>query len=264
MAENMIFEPRDNCVFGETYTLLESVDSTNNYVKVLSNILPHGHAVIAKMQHAGRGRQGKSFYSPQNNGLYISFLLKDKRVLEGSLFTAKICVAVCRAIDALTGTTNANGVGIKWVNDIYFGGKKLCGILCERFINRDAESCIVAGIGVNLKIDASSLPTELSDIATSLYDITGKEYSSAALAKLICRELDNVFGEDADNDSLLDEYKKRSVVIGREITILSEQGETRAAALDICKNGALLVRTEDGCTRELSGGEISVRLKKKR
>ena len=247
-------------VFGKNITVLSSVDSTNNYVKEHAHILSDGHIVIAREQLSGRGRQGKKFYSPAGEGLYMSILVKDTHLSEDELFTAKICLAVCRAIDRLTGTDNNSGVGIKWVNDIYFGKKKLCGILCERFRASDGGTYVVAGIGVNISLAPGSVPKELKGIVTSLYDITKNVYDRFELSLLICEELENVFG--TEKQAVLSEYKRRSVVIGREIRIVREGGDIRAAALDICEDGALLVRTEEGYTQKLCGGEITIRLKK--
>ena len=245
---------------GKHLTVLSVVDSTNNYVKKNADIFADGHTVIAHEQLSGRGRQGKSFYSPNDEGLYMSILVKNPAIQNDSLFTAKICLAVCRAIDKLTGTDNNSGVGIKWVNDIYFGKKKLCGILCERFVSADGNTYVVAGIGVNIKLVNAAVPKDLRSIVTSLYDITKISYDKFTLASIICEEFEKVFSEK--NEDVISEYKKRSVVIGREIRIVGEDGDIRAAALDICEDGALLVRTEEGYTRKLCGGEITIRLKK--
>lgn len=248
----------ENCM--KSYTVLSTIDSTSNYLKKLADIFPDGHTVIAEEQLSGRGRQGKSFYSPSGQGLYMSILVKNPERVSDELFTAKICLAVCRAIDRITGTDNNSGVGIKWVNDIYFGKKKLCGILCERFISGNGETYVIAGIGVNVRFDKGSVPKDIRNIATSLYDITKNDYDSYTLASLISEEYENIF--TVGNEEALAEYKRRSVVIGREISIVSEKGDIRAAALDICDDGALLVRTEEGYTRRLCGGEITIRLKK--
>ena len=245
---------------GKNYTLLSSVDSTNNYIKKLSDVLPDGHIVIANEQLSGRGRQGKSFYSPAGEGLYMSILVKNPANVSDELFTARISLAVCRAIDRLTGTDNNSGVGIKWVNDIYFGKKKLCGILCERFVSEKGNTFVVAGIGVNINLASAEIPKELRSIVTSLHDITRTSYDKLELCSLICEEFEKIF-EVSDTDAM-NEYKKRSVVIGREIRILREDGDLRAAALDILDDGSLLVRTEEGYTQKLCGGEISIKLKK--
>lgn len=247
-------------VCGKNCTVLSCVDSTNNYVKELSDVLPDGHVVIAHEQLSGRGRQGKSFYSPANEGLYMSVLVKNPDTITDELFTAKISLAVCRAIDRITGTDNNSGVGIKWVNDVYFGKKKLCGILCERFKSEMGNTYVVAGIGVNIALSNASVPKELRSIVTSLHDITKNRYDKFVLAGFICEEFENVFA--VSNEEAINEYKRRSIVIGREIKILREEGDIRAAALDICDDGALLVRTEEGYTQKLCGGEISIKLKK--
>ncbi len=243
------------------FALLTSVDSTNNYVKRNADILSDFTVVVAKEQLSGRGRQGKNFYSPKDEGLYMSLLVKDEKISTDELFTAKICLSVCRAIDKITGTDNNSGVGIKWVNDVYFGKKKLCGILCERFKSVQGNTYVVAGIGVNLKLNHSALPKDIKSTATSLYDITKTGYDKLKLCSLICDSFFEIFN-NLTNEAALSEYKQRSVVIGREIDIVTEEGNVRAAALDICEDGSLLVRTETGYTQRLCGGEITIRLKK--
>lgn len=247
-------------ICGKNVTVLSSVDSTNNYIKEHSDFLPDGHVCISHEQLSGRGRQGKSFYSPNGEGLYMSLLIKNSDIANDSLFTARICLAVCRAIDRLTGTDNNSGVGIKWVNDIYFGKKKLCGILCERFVSSDGNTYVVAGVGINVNLSNSSVPKDLRSIVTSLYDITKKVYDKFELACFICEEFERVFA--LSKDDALVEYKRRSIVIGREIRIVRRDGDIRAAALDICEDGALLVRTEEGYTQKLCGGEISIKIKR--
>lgn len=246
--------------YGKNITVLSSVDSTSNYLRSRADIFSDGHVVIAHEQLSGRGRQGKSFYSPAGEGLYMSLLIKDDKVINDELFTAKICLAVCRAIDRLTGTDNNSGVGIKWVNDVYFGKKKLCGILCERFVSDGGNTYVCAGIGINITLTNGALPKDLKGTVTSLYEITKKIYDKFELCALVCAEFEKVLLL-SDEDALV-EYKRRSIVIGREIRIVREEGDIRAAALDICEDGSLLVRTEEGYTRKLCGGEISIKIKR--
>jgi len=250
----------ENC--GKSFSVYSSVDSTNNLLKKQADVLPDGHLIVAEEQLSGRGRQGKSFYSPGGEGLYMSLLFKDERIVSDELFTARISLAVCRAIDRITGTDNSNGVGIKWVNDIYFAGKKLCGILCERFSAGSGRMNVVAGIGVNIKTDHAALPKDIRNIAASLYDFTNCEYDKYLLCRYICEEAEKVFDAGFTAEMAITEYKQRSVVIGREITVHRQDEQVRAAALDICEDGSLLVRTEDGMTGKLRGGEISIRVKR--
>lgn len=247
-----------NKPYGSTLSLLSFADSTNNYIRRLSDILPNGHTVIATEQFSGRGRQGKSFFSPSGNGLYMSILFREPHLVNDGLFTAKISIAVCRAIDRITGTDGNGGVGIKWVNDIYFGSRKLCGILCERLADKDGAPYVIAGIGVNLRTDNSELPKDIRAVACSLFDITRTLYDKYELCALILEELEKVFEED--NKDVLEKYRQRSVVLGHEITVIRSGENIRAAALDICDDGSLLVRYEDGFTAKLCGGEISIRV----
>jgi len=264
MADIRVFETLKTQRYGNTVSLLSSVDSTNNYIKRLEKYLPDGHAAISEEQLSGRGRQGKSFFSPSQSGLYMSILVKDPEIVSDALFTAKISLAVCHAIDRLTGTGESGGVSVKWVNDIYFGGKKLCGILCERLLSESGAMYVIAGIGVNLVTDAASLPKELRGAVCSLFDITRTRYDAYVLASLILEEFERVFFEDAGTEDFLSEYKRRSCVIGHEISVIRGEEKIRAAALDICPDGALLVRYEDGFTAKLCGGEISIRVKNDR
>ena len=247
-----------NKPYGSTLSLLSFADSTNNYIRRLSDILPNGHTVIADEQFSGRGRQGKSFFSPSGNGLYMSIIFREPRLVNDSLFTAKTSLAVCSAIDRITGTDGNGGVGIKWVNDIYFGSRKLCGILCERLTDKNGTPYVIAGIGVNLCTDRSELPKDIRTVACSLFDITRTRYNKYELCALILEELEKIF--ETDNKEVIENYKRRSVVLGREITVIRAGESVRAAALDICEDGSLLVRYEDGFTAKLCGGEISIRV----
>ena len=262
MNADMVLSSGNAKVFGKNFTLFSCIDSTNNYIKKLSPLLQNGHVVISDEQVRGRGRQGKNFYSPKDEGLYMSIILKEDNIVNDELFTVKICLAVCRAIDRITGTDNNNGVGIKWVNDIYFASKKLCGILCEKVNMQNGKSCVVAGIGVNLMLEKAKIPKDISKTATSLYDITKQKYDKFYLASLICECCEEIFSQNSSIDEIIDEYRKRSVIIGREINIIQNDKMIRAAALDICPDGALLVRTEEGFTQKLCGGEITIRARK--
>lgn len=249
---------------GKSIGVFSSLASTNSYAKDHCHLLSDGHVIIAGEQPGGRGRQGKSFYSPENGGLYMSIVVKNKAIADDLLFTVKSCLAVCNAIDRLCGVTKNGGVGIKWVNDIYFAGKKLCGILCEKFTDKNGDVCIIAGFGVNFRLDSTQLPQDLRKTITSLYDMTKKKYNPSVLCSYICEEFEKLLYSDSfSSEEIISMYKQRSVVIGKEINIITEGNEpVRAAVLDICPDGALLVRTQEGVSQKLCGGEISIRLKK--
>lgn len=247
-------------VLGRNAFSFSSLDSTSTYIRKARHILPDGTTVIADEQLAGRGRTGKSFYSPKGDGLYFSFLLKDEKYLTDPLFTVKMSYAVCRAIDKLTKTQS---VRIKWVNDIYIGEKKLAGILCESAADGTSRSIIV-GVGVNFSINRVELPSELRGKAGSLRDVVKPKLSKATLCAYILNEVEEMYDTPHSDDEFLALYRQRSAVLGREITVLSDGKEIRAAALDIATDGGLIVRYENGITDKLTAGEISIAINRNR
>ena len=262
MEYSGLFSNLETDVFGRSVAFLSGVDSTNNYIKRLEACLPNGFLAVAKKQENGRGRSGKSFYSPAQHGLYMSILLKDTAAVSDSLLTVKASLAVCRAVDKISGEQAKKRVGIKWVNDIYLEDKKVCGILCERVHANDGKLYVVVGVGVNLFFDKSEAPKEIRDTAGSLFDLCGVEYDALTLCAYITNEFEKLCYCDCDINQILCDYRERSVILGREISVIRGDESIRAAALDICDDGALLVRYEDGFTAKLCGGEISIRQRK--
>lgn len=230
----------------------ESTDSTNVRAKEYVKNGGEGYALfVASHQTNGKGRQGKSFYSPQNTGLYMTFLFSPHTQMQDTIFvTTKTAVAVVQAIEKLTDKKPL----IKWVNDIYLDDKKICGILAESVANFKENTChhVIIGIGVNLT--TKSFPKEISDVAGSL-DV--KDLSPDILCALIADNLFEMTKDLADN-SFMDYYRDRSCVIGREITYFENGVPHKAVATDIDRNGALLLEN----SKALTSGEITVRIKK--
>lgn len=231
----------------------DTIDSTNNEAKRnAQNLSLSPMLFVANHQNNGRGRLGRSFYSPGDTGLYMSLLLK-----ASPDFSDNVCITTATAVFVTDAIKELCGIDakIKWVNDIYIGSKKICGILCEAVTDPITSqiSCIVIGIGINITTD--SFPNELKDIAASLDTDIDRN--------LLCAKItDNILlGEKSVSDrSFIEKYKARSMVINSEITY-TENGETKPAlAVDINRNGGLVIRTEEGL-KTLSTGEISIRLK---
>lgn len=144
---------------------LDETESTNTYAK--DKAVPLGSLVIAKRQRRGRGRLGHDFFSPEG-GIYISYVPKEMSFEDVQLLTQKTGVCVCRALEKIILEKSEEGsenvfFRLKWVNDIFIGDKKLCGILCEKTSDK-----VIVGIGLNLKTD--DFPDELKKIATGLFD----------------------------------------------------------------------------------------------
>ena len=131
--------------------IYRELDSTNRAAKeaAFSGEAGHGALILARRQKSGRGRRGRSFYSPENAGLYMSIVLRPDRTLkEGLLITTAAATAVCRAVKKICGID----LGIKWVNDLYLHNKKVCGILTEAVTDFESGNIefAVVGIGLNL------------------------------------------------------------------------------------------------------------------
>lgn len=238
---------------GIAVEVLQEVDSTNSEAKRrlkagLSELL----LLAAEHQTAGRGRQGKSFYSPDGTGIYMTLTVHPHAPLTDAVsVTTRASVAVCRAIRQETGLQPE----IKWVNDLYLYGKKICGILVE------AESDFAAGItkslviGVGVNVTTAEFPAELTE-AASLAVEADRDRLIAAIARELLRET-----ADLRDGSYLEDYRRWSMVIGREIVWL-RNGESRAAkAVAIDETGGLVIEEADGTRLTLSSGEISLRLR---
>lgn len=209
-----------------------------------------GTVLAAQRQSGGRGRLGRSF-SSEMGGLYASILLPFDGRDAGPLTTCA-AVVVARAIERVAPIS----VGIKWVNDLYVGGKKLCGILAES-VSREGGACAVLGIGVNL---TNKLPQELSDVATTLFDECQKEISPDSLLDAILCELSDF--ENIDYNEILDEYRHRCLILGKNIDVIPHSGKKYAAkAIDLLPDGSLLVeKAENGEGLRVFSGEVSARL----
>lgn len=231
---------------------LDEVDSTSSYIRRELNSFGNKNVLVtAKKQTAGRGRNGKSFYSPESTGLYMSVLLHPACALADAVgITTCAAVAVAKAIEKVTG----KNTGIKWVNDLYVDNKKVCGILCEAVNNykQGITQSVIIGVGVNLS--TAVFPDELKDVAGSLNTETD------CMAEL-CAEIANAFFEmpfGKISEDILEEYRRRSVVIGKTIDYYVNGQKHTARAIGIDSAGGLIVDS-DGEISTLSSGEISVR-----
>ena len=243
----------------ERVHLHKVIDSTNNEAKRLAvGGIPGGIVVLAEEQTGGKGRLGRSFYSPPGSGIYLSVLLRPNTSLEQSvMITTAASVCICRAIEAVTGKR----CDIKWVNDVYCEGKKICGILTEAVTNVETGSIdsIVVGIGINFKMKPEDFPEEIRGKAGALYedDTQGVTRNQLAAAEIL--ELSKL-EEMLESGSYLAEYKRRSIVLGRQVQVVSA-GEERAALVeDIDETGGLVVRwADDNTVGHIRTGEVSIR-----
>ena len=239
-------------------TFVPSVGSTNTVLRALAEQgAPEGTLVISDEQTGGRGRMGRVFYSPAGSGIYLSLLLRpvnaDPR--QTVTLTAAAAVALCQAIE----TVSENGPQIKWVNDIFLNGRKISGILSEAAFGLESglPEYVVVGVGINAYTPEGGFPPELAEIAGALWErpVPGGKNRLAA-------EFVNHFWKlytAGDPAAFLEDYRRRSLVVGKDITVIAGGKETPAHALGIDESCRLLVRYKSGETAALSYGEVRIK-----
>lgn len=237
--------------------LRDEVTSTNTVLKELAEQgKSEGLVLIAENQVKGKGRLGRSFYSPKGSGLYMSILLRPELPSEDSTaITTAAAVAVAEAVMAVTGRQPR----IKWVNDVYLDGKKICGILTEAaidFENRKLNYAVL-GIGVNILEPPGGFPPEIAEVAGALY----KEKSPAGARTKLAAEILNRFFRlyrALPDRSYMVEYKKLSILTGMEITFRQGRDTWDGTVLGIDDEAHLIVRLTSGEEKAFGAGEVAI------
>ncbi len=255
LNEHSVFQNLCTREIGRKIDVFKTIDSTNNFAKSLAQLgAVHGTTVISEVQTQGKGRMGRNFYSPVGMGVYMSVILRPKLSVEHSLLiTSCAAVAVAEAIEKVTGLD----CKIKWVNDIYAGDKKLCGILTEAAVNVELGGLDYAIVGIGLNIQNTSFPKNISDIATSLYLETGNNYSRNLVVAEILNSLEAHLDKISDK-AFIEEYRRRSNVIGKRIEITHNDEVTQAECIGIDGICRLLVRYDNGEEKALMSGTIRI------
>lgn len=245
----------------DLYTF-STIDSTNNEAKKkLNENLKKDMLILSEEQTEGKGRLGRVFISPANTGLYMSLILHDVPPQKNAtLITTVAAVAACRAIEKLT---NKNPQ-IKWVNDLFLEGKKVCGILTEGIINMETQTIgsIILGIGINMTVSKSKIPTDLYHTIGGLFDsVDEPTITRNQLAAQIINEFYPLYAE-METKEYLEEYRERCFVLEQEITFRRNNEDLEGKAVAIDDEGGLVVERKEGNSLTLSYGEISIKMKK--
>lgn len=306
LADKDVFTPE---LFSETFSArfpelsdchiecFKEIDSTNTYAKRLlaecGNLRDtagqlteagkkyHKAVIVAEKQTAGRGRLGRTFVSPEKTGIYISVIYAPKGgITNPARLTASAAVAICRAIKNVLGRfPEAADIEpqIKWINDIFVGGKKVCGVLAEGVANFESGmiEAAVVGMGINIKKNKTAFEGELADVVGTLEDAlsqTSPEASTASISRVqlaaeIAGQVLKIFEEDssspAAHKSIIKEYKEESFLLGQELTVYpligDQKSSYKATATDIDDNAGLIVTLKDGSQRTLSSGEVTLK-----
>ncbi len=234
----------------------EKVDSTNRIAKELAGHgAPAGTLIVADEQEGGKGRMGRSFYSPPG-GLYMSMILRPDLPLSDMMaVTAAVASAVHYALASFGIQTQ-----IKWVNDLYLNGRKLCGILTEGSFNAELLKMdyIVIGIGLNMRHDPN-VPEMLVPILTDLESECGTFPQRCELIAEILKYLTRLI-DDIGERSFLPIYTKNSYTIGKKVRVQGKNGLCTALAVGYADDAGLIVEHEDGQREVIRTGSAEILL----
>ncbi len=242
-------------IIGCELEVLESVGSTNDYLKILgANGCKSGAVAAAREQVSGKGRMGRTWQNKKDENVMFSVLLRPKMApAEAGAVTPLAGLAVCKALRSFTGLD----CRIKWPNDIIVGRKKLCGILTEMSAEFDAVEYIIPGIGVN--VDQTAFPPEIADKATSLLLETGRRFDKNRLLACMLNQLE----EDFLRSNLelkrqaLAEYTALCATLGRNVSFTRGGEPVSGAATGITESGELEVTLADGSVCRVNSGEVT-------
>lgn len=241
---------------GKNLIYYDIVDSTNNIALKLSETYPDGTVVLADCQTKGKGRLGRSWFSPPGSNIYLSIIIKtsiEHRKLNLLTFMASIASAL-----ALRNCTNLD-VSIKWPNDLLVSKKKIGGILTELKFNKNVLVAIL-GIGVNVNIDVEQFPEEFRSLSTSIKNETKNIYSREELIIGILNELDKWYKAYTQNniEAIFEEWKNLNATFGKEVLVFSEGKTFKGIAEAIDRDGFLLLRLPAGNIKKIISGDVRI------
>lgn len=238
----------------------QTVDSTNTALKSwAAKGSPEGTVLIAEQQTAGKGRLGRGFVSPEMGGLYMSILLRPGFPAEEALtITTAAAVAVAEAVEELSGRK----AQIKWVNDVYLEGKKICGILTEASMNFENGGLeyAVLGIGINLREPEAGYPQELREIITAVFQENPPDEIRSKMAARVLDRFFAIYGT-LPGRAYIGGYRSRSYLTGKKVTLVTGNREESGTVLDIDDQARLVVLLESGKTEAFSAGEANLKKK---
>ena len=247
-------------IIGSEIVFLESIDSTNNYGKKISEKdFIEGTLIIAEEQTSGRGRLGREWVSPKGQGIWMSIMLKPNiKPEQASQITIIAAYAIAKSIKEIC---NVDAL-IKWPNDIIVNGKKVCGILTEMGAEIDIINYLIVGIGINANIDEKHLLESGLNTATSLKIEKGQVIDRKILISRIIMNFEKLYMDFIEKSSIINiisNYKKMNVTLGKEVRLIFKKEELHGVAIDINNLGQLIIELDNGETIELASGEVSVR-----
>ena len=232
---------------GQTACVFEEVTSTNTVLKsYAAQDAPDFTMAVAASQSAGRGRGEHTFFSPRGSGVYFSILLRPPHGFAPADITATAAVAACNAIEQLCGVY----AEIKWLNDIYVGGKKVAGILAE-CVHTDGAPAVVLGVGVNLLPPKGGFPPEIAARAGAVLERSKMRFLRERMAIAFFQQFEKLY---RGGMNVYSAYRQRLFVLGKRVCF----EDASATVRDLLPDFRLELEMEDGEKRLLNSGEISL------
>ncbi len=247
----------DTRIFGKTDILvLKETDSTNLQAKNLAaEGAPEGTLVVAENQHAGRGRKGRTWFSPPGLGIYSSLILRPAiSPAEAPGITLMTAVAAVEAVIALTGIP----ARIKWPNDIMIKNRKLAGILTEISTEMDSVDFIIVGFGMNVNTPAEGFPSDIKEIATSVYAETGKRFPRVTMLQAFLKNFEvhyETFKKEGFS-GIRKKWKALTEIIGKKVVVRKVAGEISGKVVDVDHEGVLILQDKNGETHRIFSGDL--------
>jgi len=243
---------------GSSVLRFDSVESTNDVAREMAGRAGNeGTVIVAREQTAGKGRQGRSWFSPPDAGLYFSVILGPD-LSPSSLPFISLAAAVCVA-EILISEYSLQP-DLKWPNDVLLGGKKVCGILLESATEADTVQYAVLGIGVNLRRFGPA-PEEIRHSSTTLLDETGGLVSPDRLLAALIESLDRWCEKAvADPERVVGRWQELSSwAEGCAVRVTYSSGALEGITRGLARGGALIVESRDGRMHEVVSGDVSLR-----
>ncbi|UCB50922.1 MAG: biotin--[acetyl-CoA-carboxylase] ligase [Deltaproteobacteria bacterium] len=259
LQPHIILDKLGTSLFAQNIIFQRSLDSTNTIAKELAaQGAPEGTLVLAEEQRAGKGRMGRRWVSPGYVNLLFSLLMRPKIHKDQVFVTTMIlALATIEAIRSRTGLTPT----IKWPNDLFVAGKKLGGILTEFSMSHDDIDYVVLGLGLNVNWSPDQRE-EVSHPATSILAETGSKISRNELLVSILMTFEMYYRQVLSGhiDDFYRTWNEASMIIGRNVEIVSPKEKTHGKALRIDRNGALVIQDNAGKERKIISGDVSISL----
>ncbi len=241
--------------FGQRVRYLETTASTQDDCRALAEAgAPEGTLVVAERQEAARGRLCRAYFTPQG-GLWCSLLLRPERAPEEVILLSLVAaIAVHEAVEEVTGLRAT----VRWPNDLLLEGRKFAGILIELASEQDVLRYVILGIGLNVNLRRDDFPEELRPIATSIREALGREAPRVTLLQRLLERLEALYDRYLAEgpDPVIETWLALPNILGQRVTVYAPHETWSGVASGLDREGALLVRTDDGAVRRVVAGDV--------